>query len=61
MSSELRFVHLGIGERAVPYEEALAEQLRLHALRVADEIPDTVLLLEHPPVYTAGRRTRPGG
>jgi lipoyl(octanoyl) transferase len=54
----LRFVHLGIGERAVPYEEALAEQQRLHALRVADEIPDTVLLLEHQPVYTAGRRTR---
>ena len=52
-------MHLGIGERAVPYEEALAEQQRLHALRVADEIPDTVLLLEHQPVYTAGRRTRP--
>ncbi|MEY9875886.1 lipoyl(octanoyl) transferase [Streptacidiphilus sp. MAP12-33] len=56
---ELRFVHLGVGERTVPYQEALDEQLRLHALRVADEIPDTVLLLEHPPVYTAGRRTRP--
>ena len=59
MSDELRFVHLGTGEQAVPYQEALAEQQRLHALRVADEIPDTVLLLEHPPVYTAGRRTRP--
>jgi lipoyl(octanoyl) transferase len=59
VSGELRFVHLGTGERAVPYQEALAEQQRLHALRVADEIPDTVLLLEHPPVYTAGRRTRP--
>ncbi|MEZ0066569.1 lipoyl(octanoyl) transferase [Streptacidiphilus sp. MAP12-20] len=58
MSSDLRFVPLGGGER-VPYQEALDEQLRLHALRVADEIPDTVLLLEHPPVYTAGRRTRP--
>jgi lipoyl(octanoyl) transferase len=59
VGSGLRFVHVGIGERAVPYEEALAEQQRLHALRVADEIPDTVLLLEHQPVYTAGRRTRP--
>ena len=59
MSDELRFVHLGTGEQAVPYQEALVEQQRLHALRVADEIPDTVLLLEHPPVYTAGRRTRP--
>src|SRR3954468_13640458 len=27
--------------------------------RVAGEIPDTVLLLEHPPVYTAGKRTEP--
>ena len=59
VSGELRFVHLGTGGQAVPYQEALAEQQRLHALRVADEIPDTVLLLEHLPVYTAGRRTRP--
>ena len=29
----------------------------MHAARFADEIPDTCLLLEHPPVYTAGRRT----
>jgi lipoyl(octanoyl) transferase len=50
---------MGVGERTVDYQEALAEQQRLHALRVADEIPDTVLLLEHDPVYTAGRRTRP--
>jgi lipoyl(octanoyl) transferase len=55
----MRFVRMGIGERTVPYEEALAEQQRLHALRVADEIPDTVLLLEHAPVFTAGKRTRP--
>ncbi|MFI6446525.1 lipoyl(octanoyl) transferase LipB [Kitasatospora sp. NPDC050543] len=50
---------MGIGEGSVPYQEAWEEQQRLHALRVADEIPDTVLLLEHPPVYTAGRRTNP--
>jgi lipoyl(octanoyl) transferase len=41
----------------VPYEEALAEQRRLHDERAAGERPDTVLLLEHPSVYTAGRRT----
>jgi lipoyl(octanoyl) transferase len=41
----------------LPYEQALDEQRRLHAERVADEIPDTVLLLEHPSVYTAGKRT----
>ena len=39
------------------YVEAWDEQKRLHAARVADTGPDTVLLLEHPSVYTAGRRT----
>lgn len=43
----------------VPYEEALAEQRRLHEARVAGDVPDTVLLLEHPSVYTAGKRTEP--
>ncbi len=43
----------------VPYEEAWALQRELHAARVADEGPDTLLLLEHPPVYTAGKRTLP--
>ncbi|MEV6119538.1 lipoyl(octanoyl) transferase LipB [Streptomyces sp. NPDC052077] len=55
--SELRFVRMGFGERAVEYREAWDEQRRVHAARFADEIPDTVLLVEHPPVYTAGRRT----
>ena len=41
----------------VPYEQALARQWTLHAERVADQRPDTVLLLEHPSVYTAGKRT----
>ena len=34
-------------------------QRALHARRVAGEAPDTMLLLEHPSVYTAGRRTEP--
>jgi lipoyl(octanoyl) transferase len=55
---DLRFVHLGFGADAVEYTEAWEEQRRVHAARFADEIPDTCLLLEHPPVYTAGRRTR---
>ncbi|MFJ2178068.1 lipoyl(octanoyl) transferase LipB [Streptomyces sp. NPDC087851] len=55
--SELRYVHLGFGAEAVEYEEAWQEQRRVHAARFADEVPDTCLLLEHPPVYTAGRRT----
>jgi lipoyl(octanoyl) transferase len=54
---ELRFVHLGFGGHAVPYEEAWAEQRRFHEARLAGQVPDTCLLLEHEPVYTAGRRT----
>ncbi|MFE0426612.1 lipoyl(octanoyl) transferase LipB [Streptomyces sp. NPDC058953] len=54
---ELRFVRLGFGEDAVEYREAWQKQREVHAARFADEIPDTCLLLEHPPVYTAGRRT----
>jgi len=34
-------------------------QRELHAARVDDADDDTVLLLEHPSVYTAGKRTRP--
>ena len=57
--SELRFVRMGFGADAVEYQEAWDEQRRVHAARFQDEIPDTCLLLEHPPVYTAGRRTAP--
>jgi lipoyl(octanoyl) transferase len=39
------------------YEQALKWQRQLHAQRVVGEIDDTALLLEHPSVYTAGRRT----
>ena len=41
----------------VDYESAWAEQRRLHAEVVEGRAPGTVLLLEHPPVYTAGKRT----
>ena len=41
----------------VPYGQAWQRQRELHAAVVAGTAPDTVLLLEHPPVYTAGRRT----
>jgi lipoyl(octanoyl) transferase len=50
-------VRLDLGRRLVPYAEGWAEQRRRHAARVAGEAPDTVLLLEHEPVYTAGKRT----
>ena len=54
-SRELWVCHLGV----VPYREALAMQEAIRARRQAGELPDTLLLLEHPPVYTRGRRSRP--
>ena len=41
----------------VPYEEALADQRKIHAEVALDLRPNTLMLLEHPSVYTAGRRT----
>jgi lipoyl(octanoyl) transferase len=52
---EVRVVRCG----QVPYGEARELQRRLEAERQAGEIPDTLLLLEHPPVYTKGRRAKP--
>jgi lipoyl(octanoyl) transferase len=41
----------------VRYEDARLAQKRLEAARQADEVPDLLLLLEHPPTYTKGRRS----
>jgi lipoyl(octanoyl) transferase len=43
----------------VPYEGARAAQRRLEAARQEGTIPDALMLLEHPPVYTRGRRSGP--
>ncbi|HEX3292691.1 MAG TPA: lipoyl(octanoyl) transferase LipB [Solirubrobacterales bacterium] len=43
----------------VPYEEAREAQKRIEAARLAGEVPDVLLLLEHAPVYTKGRRAEP--
>jgi lipoyl(octanoyl) transferase len=56
---ELVFICAGFGSDALGYQAAWQLQRDLHARRAAGEIPDTCLLLEHPPVYTAGRRTSP--
>jgi lipoyl(octanoyl) transferase len=53
------FVRLGFGSDAVDYEAAWRRQREVHAAVAAGEHPDTVLLLEHTPVYTAGKRTEP--
>lgn len=55
-SQELWVCHLG----TVPYRDALALQLSIREHRLAGELPDTLLLLEHPPVYTRGRRAGDG-
>jgi len=55
----LRVERVGFGDARVEYEQAWAMQRELHARVVAGDAPGTVLLLEHPPVYTAGRRTHP--
>ncbi len=51
--SELHIVRAG----TVAYEDAWARQREIHAEVVAGTRPPTALLLEHPPVYTAGKRT----
>ena len=56
MSAELWCVRMG----QVPYGEARAAQKRLEAARQRGEVPDLLLLLEHPPVYTKGKRSEPG-
>lgn len=58
-ASGLVVEHIGFGDAAVDYAEGWELQRRVHADVVAGRAPDTVLLLEHTPVYTAGRRTEP--
>ncbi|MBS2533574.1 lipoyl(octanoyl) transferase LipB [Catenulispora sp. NF23] len=61
MSDErgISVLRAGFGAEAVPYLAAWDLQREVHARRVADEIDDTLILLEHPPVFTAGRRSAP--
>jgi lipoyl(octanoyl) transferase len=54
--AELWVAQLGL----VPYAEAVAMQERIRSRRQADELPDVLLVLEHPPVYTKGRRSEAG-
>jgi lipoyl(octanoyl) transferase len=56
LPAELWMCRLG----TVPYDEALALQARVQTRRQTDELPDTLLMLEHPPVYTRGRRSLDG-
>ena len=51
--------HVGFAPTFVDYQAGWDLQRQIHAEVVAGTAPDTVLLLEHDPVYTAGRRTEP--
>jgi lipoyl(octanoyl) transferase len=51
--------HVGFAPDTVDYHQGWELQRRVHADVVGGRRPDTVLLLEHEPVYTAGRRTEP--
>jgi lipoate-protein ligase B len=55
MSDEILVKRLG----TVPYLEAWELQKELAEQRRRNEIPDVLLLLEHPPTYTRGRRSKP--
>jgi lipoate-protein ligase B len=55
VSEEILVVRCGV----VPYEEARVAQRWLVEARQEGAIPDVLLLLEHPPVYTRGRRSTP--
>lgn len=57
--TELAFQVVGLGENRVGYLDAWELQREVHARVVAGEQPDTVLVLEHPPTFTAGKRTDP--
>ncbi|MGX5695332.1 lipoyl(octanoyl) transferase LipB [Agromyces soli] len=49
----------GLSANSVPYEEGLSLQRAVHQSVVSGASPDTVILLEHQSVYTAGKRTSP--
>jgi lipoyl(octanoyl) transferase len=53
----LEIDRIGLDGNAIEYQTAWDLQRELHREVVARSSPDTVLLLEHPSVYTAGRRT----
>jgi lipoyl(octanoyl) transferase len=57
--SDFVCARIGLGADALEYLQTWDLQRQVHEQRVRGEIPDTCLLLEHQPVYTAGKRTSP--
>jgi lipoyl(octanoyl) transferase len=56
-TTSLEIREIGFGDAAVEYQAGWDLQREIHAEVVGGLLPDTVLLLEHQSVYTAGRRT----
>ena len=59
VNDELVYAHAGFGADAVPDLAGWDLQRAVHQRRADGEIADVCLMLEHEPVYTAGKRTRP--
>lgn len=55
----LDYVDTGLSANSVPYLEGLSLQRAVHQAVLSGQRPDTVILLEHESVYTAGKRTAP--
>ncbi|WP_114905763.1 lipoyl(octanoyl) transferase LipB [Ornithinimicrobium murale] len=53
----MRIEHVGFAPDYVDYQQAWDHQRQVHGQVVSGELPDTLLLLEHAAVYTAGKRT----
>tara|TARA_B110000503_G_scaffold138277_1_gene224173 strand:- start:634 stop:1314 length:681 start_codon:yes stop_codon:yes gene_type:complete len=53
-AAEIAVKYLGL----IEYEIALQKQREIHAVVASEQAPNTLLLLEHPSVYTAGKRTQ---
>lgn len=53
----LDIITAGLAPAYVPYHDGWALQRSIHAEVVAGTRPDTLILVEHEPVYTAGART----
>lgn len=54
----MRFIELNLGKQLTDYHEAWDFQRTVHAEVVSGKAENTVIFVEHSPVYTAGRRTR---
>lgn len=57
--TDLQIIDDWYGDQAIDYLDAWELQRELHEQRANDQIADTAMFLEHPAVYTAGRRTEP--